>query len=542
MFLSLGHRSSGAAPRRLALLLGLLLAGCTTVGPDFEAPTAAAPEDWASWRSADPSLQLPTEGTPALLQADWWRLFDDPVLDRLQARAVEANPDLRTAALRFVQARVQRDTVTAQQVPEVGVSGGINRQRLSERGAGLRSLSAIGGDNAAALTERLAEPFTLYQAGFDASWEPDLWGRVRRSVEAADADVAEQQALLTLARQSLASELARQYVGLRTTQRQIGLLHEDIALLQQRLSLLQVQVQRGLADHLPLDSQRAELAGLQARLPGLLAEEGAAINRIGLLLGEPPGALRQTLVGAVPAREGAGRPGQVPQPDGNAPASGVAGPTIAALPDLSLGLPSEVAQRRPDIRAAEARLHRATARIGVARAELYPSIRLGAHFGYESYLQGELADWGSRSWSIGPSLSLPLFDRGRRRRTVQLRELEQQQAAIAYHQTVREAWQEIDDALSAYAATRQQLTQLRERLDRTADAERLAWARYRGGSSDFLTVLDSQRQHLQARRDLVTAEGELQTRFAHLHKALATPTPANTAATATTTPAATATP
>ena len=140
------------------------------------------------------------------------------------------------------------------------------------------------------------------------------------------------------------------------------------------------------------------------------------------------------------------------------------------MPDLALGLPSEVARRRPDIRAAEARLHRATANIGVAQADLYPSIRLGAHLGLESYLSGEFADWGSRAWSIGPSLSLPLFDHGRRKSVVQLRKLEQQEAAVDFQQTVLRAWQEIDDALNAYTAERQQARQLAERARSAGDA------------------------------------------------------------------------
>ena len=151
-----------------------------------------------------------------------------------------------------------------------------------------------------------------------------------------------------------------------------------------------------------LEHQRAALAAAKAQLPGLLEREGISANQITGLLGLPPGALRTELV----ARKDA---------------------SSLALPDLALGLPSEVALRRPDLRAAEARLHQTTASIGIARAELYPSIRLGARVGYESYLSGEFAEWGSRTWSIGPTLSLPLFDRGRRARVVQLRELEQQE-------------------------------------------------------------------------------------------------------------------
>lgn len=482
-----------------ACVLALTLTGCA-VGPDFVRQTPAAPDDWTTWRSAHESLRTPV-GAEKPWPSQWWQTFNDPVLDSLVQRALTSSPDLQTAALRFAQARVQRSTTAAQRGPEVGMSAGVNRQRQSEYGAGMRMLEVIPGDQQA-FVDFLTEPFTLYQAGFDASWELDLWGRVRRSIESADADVSQQSALLKLARLTLASDVARNYFELRTTQRQIRLAREDIAALEERLDILEARVKGGVIDHLNLEQQRAELAAIKAQLPGLLAQEGASANQIGLLLGERPGALRDTLV--APAAD-----------DGK-----------AALPDLALGLPSEVAQQRPDIRAAEARLHRATAKIGVAQADLYPSIRLGARFGYDSYLSGEFSDWGSRTWSLGPSLNLPLFDGGRRKSVVQLRELEQQEAAVSYQQTVLKAWQEIDDALSAYTAEQQQAQQLEVRVRSARDAYQLAQARYEGGTVDFITVLDSQRGYLQARRDLAASEGRLNTRYVTINKVIGnTPLP-----------------
>ena len=480
-------------PSRLAVcLLALAMAGCA-VGPDFVKPTPSAPDDWTSWRSADDALRTPV-GNEQALPADWWRAFGDPTLDRLAQRAFEASPDLQTAALHFAQARAQRSTVEAQRGPQVNANGGAIRQRLSEYGASTRMIDAIGGDRST-LAQVLSEPFTLYQIGFDASWELDLWGRVRRSIEAADAEVSGQAALLDLARLSLISDVVRNYFELRTTQRQIRLAREDIAALEERVGLLEARVQGGIVDHLDLERQRAELAAVKAQLPGLLAQEGASANQIALLLGERPGALRNEL-------------------------AAVADDGRTALPDLALGLPSEVALRRPDIRAAEARLHRATASIGVAQAELYPSIRLGARFGYESYLSGEFSAWGSRTWSIGPTLSLPLFDRGRRKSVVQLRELEQQEAAVNYQRTVLKAWQEIDDALSGYTAEQQQERELQARMHSAGQAYELAQARYDGGMADFLSVLDSQRSYLQARRELAASEGRVGTRYVMVNKAI----------------------
>lgn len=488
-----GFRILRGQPTRLAVCaVALVLAGCA-VGPDFVKPAPSAPDDWTRWRSTDQALRTPV-GSQQALPADWWRAFGDPTLDRLVQRAFESSPDLQTAALHFAQARAQRSTVEARRGPQVNANADAMRQRQSEHGAGTRMIDAIGGDRST-LAHVLSAPFTLYQIGFDASWEPDLWGRVRRSIEAADADVAGQAALLALARLSLLSDVVRNYFELRSTQRQIRLAREDIAALEQRAGRLQARVQAGLVDHLGLERQRAELAALKAQLPAQLAEEGASANRIALLLGERPGTLRHELAAVADDRR-------------------------TALPDLALGLPSEVAVRRPDIRAAEARLHRATAHIGVAQAELYPSLRLGAQFGYESYLSGEFSVWGSRTWSIGPTLDLPLFDRGRRKNVVQLRELEQQEAAVNYQRTVLKAWQEIDDALSGYAAELQQERELQARTRSAGQAYTLAQARYDGGLADFLAVLDSQRSYLQARRDLAASAGRMGIRYVMINKAI----------------------
>lgn len=483
------------------LLLSALLAGCA-VGPDFVRPTPDAPEDWQAWRSADPALVQATVDA-GLPRGDWWLAYGDPVLDALQQRARQASPDLQTAVLHLAQARAQRGTIASQQLPEVGLSSSVTRQRQSEYGASIRLLDAIGGDNRDALVEVLSQPFNLYQAGLGVSWELDLWGRVRRSVEAADADVERQAALLDQTGLALGGDLARAYFELRTTQRQITLTRQDIDALRDRLSLLEARVRAGTLDHLDLERQRAELEARQARLPALQAREGVARNQIAVLVGAHPGALDAELA----AR----------QDDAIAP---------RPLPALALGVPSDIARRRPDIRAAEAKLHNATANVGVATADLYPSIRLGGQFGYESYLSGEFGSWGSRTWSIGPSLDLPIFDHGRRRGVLTLRELQQQEAAVAYHQTVLKAWQEIDDALSGYTALQQQVQRLQARQASARDAYTLAQARYDGGIADYTVVLDSQRAWLQSRSELADAQGQLAVQYAMVNMALGNVPPA----------------
>lgn len=491
------HSRSARRQRFAPSLAALALAGCT-VGPDHVKPTPAAPADWSSWRSGDPSLRAPI-ATAMALPADWWRAFNDPVLDELQRRAVAASPDLQTATLHLAQARVQRGSVATQGLPQVNANAQATRQRQSEYGTGTRLFETLAesgtGFDRDQLAEFLAEPFTLYQGGLDASWEIDLWGRVRRSIEAADASVAEQKALLAQARLTLASDVARTYLELRATQRKVALAREDVAAAGERTNIVAARVRGGLNSGLDLERQRSELQAVEAPLPGLLSQEAAQASQLALLLGERPGALAELL-----------------KPAASAPAT--------ALPDLALGLPSEVALRRPDIRAAEARLHSATANIGVATADLYPSIRLGGAFNLESYKSENLFDWASRTWSIGPSLSLPLFDGGRRKRVVQLRELEQREAAVAYQKTVLQAWQEIDDALNGYSAEQQQNRTLTARVASTGDALALAEARYRGGETNFLDVIDARRSWLQATRDLADSNAKLGTRYAAINKAI----------------------
>jgi len=477
----------------LALVSALALAACADV-PVHVPPQTPTPSDWGQWRSGDDALHPPVATDQAWPLA-WWTVLGDPVLDELERRAVTASPDLRTAALRFAQARTQRGAVEAQAGPQLRANAGVVRQRQSEFGAGTRLLDAIGGDRDR-LAGVLGEPFTLYQAGFDASWELDLWGRVSQAVDAANADVAAQAALLGLARLSLASDVARHYLDFRAAQQQSQLLRDDIAAQQQRIELLDARVRAGVLDALALEPLRADLAASQGQGPALLLQQAAAAGQVELLLGERPGALAALLA--------------TPAPDAH-----------AMLPELALGLPSTVAQRRPDIQAAEARLRRATASIGVAKADLYPTVRLGAKFGTESYLGSEFASWGSRTWSIGPTLDLPLFDRGRRVRMVQLRELEQQEAAVAYQRTVLQAWHEIDDALNACAAERQQWLQLQDRERSIRQVHALATARYRSGTVDYTVVLESQRGLLQAGRERIASEDRLKLRFVALNKAIA---------------------
>lgn len=479
--------------KKFCVMLTVVLGGCVAVGPDYQPQAPDSPANWSEWRSGANTLH--GETSTSALKMDWWTLFQDTVLDELEARALQASPDLQTAALRFAQSRVQRQTVAAQYGPDVGLRGSAGRQAQSQSGSNSRMVEVIAPQNSRdAILRSLSQPFNLYQGGFDASWELDLWGRVRRSVEAADANIAGAEASFDGMRLSITSEVARGYFELRAIQAQTDILQRNIQSMTENLRLVQAKARRGLTDTLDVNRQRSELAGLHGELPLLEAQEAALINQLGVLTGARPGQLTTMLT-----------PHQ---------------PVFDVLPDLTLGLPSEVARRRPDIRTSEAQLHAATAGIGIAIADLYPRITLGAGFGYETTHGNKFGEWGTRTWSVGPSLSLPVFDMGRRRSVIELRKLEQQEAAVNYQKTVLKAWQEIDDALNAYEAERRRNLKLTEKLRSSTEAYDLAKARYNRGLTDFMTQLDTERVFLQAQSDWTDSVSQLRIKLIAVYKAV----------------------
>ncbi|WP_241617262.1 efflux transporter outer membrane subunit [Rosenbergiella epipactidis] len=476
----------------LPSLVALSLCGCT-VGPEFHSPTLAGPPRGASWHSGDPSLQGPAT-TEDHNSGDWWKNYQDPVLNQLVIRALNANPDLQTAALHFLSAQAQAGVTASQLAPQVDATGQIIRQQISENGSSTRAIRSLvqEPDEYVGL---LASPYTSYQIGVNASWEIDFWGHVRRSVEAAKADLAAQQAMLKTAQLSIISDLITQYSTLRNIQQQIDLAYQDQQATSERLRLIAVKTRYGQLDYRSQALQQADESVAQAKLINLRQQEAQATNQILLLVGEHPGSLHEMLM----ARTDTVHP--------------------LALPTLSVGLSSDTIRQRPDIQAAEAKLHAATARIGVAKAELYPRITLTGSFGLDTYNSSDFSEWASRTWSIGPHIDLPLFDYGRRKSTIVLREVDQQQAAVAFHKTVLTAWQEIDDALSRYAAAQQTLQHQRQRAASAAQAYALAQARYQGGATDFIDVIDSQRSDIQARIDLANAQRDVMQAFVAINRA-----------------------
>ena len=475
----------------------VLLAGCT-VGPDFEHPTA-----WWSPASWGHSAPAPSQPVAEAVDPQWWKLLDDPLLTELETRLVSANLDVRAATIRLAEARAQYGITEAALYPNINANTSYTRQQLSKKGLlGLQAGSATssnGAGNAAGgasgvPNSQIFQPFDLYQGGFDASWELDLWGGVRRNVESSGAQVqaSEEQRRDTLV--TATAELARDYVQFRAAQLKLDITRQNLKSSQQSLQLTRDRAAGGLTTDLDVAGAAAQVENIAAQIPSQEQNQAALVNAISLLLGQPPRALEAELsiAGAVP-----------PVP-----------------PRVPVGLPSELARRRPDIRHAEALLHSATANIGVATAAFYPTITLSGSSALQAVQFSDLAGWQALTYAIGPSLTLPIFEGGRLTRTLELRKADQQEAALNYQRTVLGALHDVDNALTAYGSEQRRRDRLSAAVREDQRALSLAQQRYQQGVADFLQVLIAQRSLLGAEIDLADSTATVSTDLVQLYKAL----------------------
>jgi NodT family efflux transporter outer membrane factor (OMF) lipoprotein len=484
-----------------ALLTCVALTACT-VGPNFERPQTATPQVFERTQTA----QSPSRAVEAQFGPDWWTLFNDPVLNDLEKQLADANLDVAAASARLLQSRAERRVAGAADYPTLDGAASYNRERGSENGilsllgvtptqSQPQSASGSAPLGVAAMPGSKGSPaYNLYQAGFDASWEIDIWGRVRRTVEAAsamsEASYEDRNAVLLSAR----AELARDYIELRDTQDLLQIAKQNLDIANDVLKLTRVRAHEGVTTDLDVSNAAAQVENIESLIPTLESHSETTINAIGLLLGKEPGALRQTLA----------EPREVP-----------------VLPaQMPIGFPSELVQRRPDIRKAEADLHAATASVGVAKADFYPRITLNGSAGFQSLQLSNLASWASGQFVVGPSITLPIFEGGRLKGTLQLREAQQQEAAIVYKQTVLRAWGEVDDALVTYDAEQQRRDRLATAVSMNERALAVARERYKAGALDYLDVLNVQRQLLEAQSNLQKSKATAATNLITLCKAL----------------------
>jgi multidrug efflux system outer membrane protein len=450
-----------------ALFAALLVTGCASVGPDYHAP-----------KERPVTLQGggPAQRTGVDFEVQWWKQFGDPTLDSLIARAAKGSPDLRIAVARLNQARAALGTAQSQQVPDIEPGVSYSRSREQQRGSAYQPVTT-----------------SAYQAGFDASWELDLFGGIRRSVEAARADAGAGEASLQDVQVTLFAEVARNYFYLRGTQLRIDVAKRDITNQQDSLKVIAARVEVGTGAEQDLASAKARLTAVEAQLPVFETQVQAYQFRIAVLLGARPGELDVDL----------------------SPAS-----FKPIFVSLAIGGADEVLQRRPDIRIAERQLAAANARIGVAKADYFPHITLG---GFVGFLAGRSNDFGgadSRAWSLAPSISWPGLNVERVAAGVKGARARAEEAEANYDRTVLTALEDVDNSLVGFNQQRIRVEKLIIQATESRRAAELAKLRYEAGRTDFLELLDAERTQLSAEDQLAEAEADINTRAVSLYKAL----------------------
>ncbi len=451
--------------------LPVLLAGCS-VGPNYHPPRPAVPPAWS-----DAAAGGNTHRDAQL--AHWWKTLADPELDSLIDRAVQANNDLKMAAARVKAARALRGAVLSDFIPTIDASASLTTARRSQ--------------NALAFPVRLLDTDT-YQAGFDASWEIDVFGGKRRSLQAATADLQAIEENQRSVQVSLLAEVARNYVEYRGTQRQLAIAQENLQAQQETVDISQLRFDKGLTSELDVAQARTLLAATKAQVPTLETALQQTSHRLSVLLGEAPGSLDAEL------------------------ATGSAIP--APPPEVPAGLPSDLLLRRPDVRQSERQLAAATARIGVAKAELFPKFFLTGTAGYQSLDAATLIEPASQFWSAGPSVRWRLLEYPRLKAEINAQTAQQEALLAQFNQTVLLALEDVENALVAYAKEKERYQSLRESVAASRRSVELANQLYAKGLGEFLNVLVNQRSLYQAEDALVQSERTMTENVVALYKAL----------------------
>ncbi|XOF35169.1 MAG: efflux transporter outer membrane subunit [Candidatus Electrothrix sp. YB6] len=450
----------------------LLLAGCSAVGPDYHKPELPPVKQWHS-----PLLKgLQAEQVDPQELASWWEVLRDKQLSDLMQRAVSGNFDLQTAVERVEQARLQRGIMEAEQLPSLDASGSAAWRRDGENDSSGES----------------------YGLSLDAGWEADLFGSVRRSLEAAEADLQTSRENLRDVLVSLVAEVALNYVELRSSQVQLANVRKSLAMQRETWQLVKWQVEAGLDDELALHQAQYNLESSEAQIPALETSLAASMNRLAVLLGEQPGSLHKKLEAAQ---------------------------LIPLIPTtVAVGLPADAIRRRPDIRKAESELVAQTARVGVATAELYPKLRLSGVIGINGLSVARFAEnlFSPSFWAeqAGLSASWNIFDAEAIRKNIQVQSSQQQQALIQYEAAVLAAMEEIENALTAYVNEQSRRDALARAVKEAEQAVQLAENKYKAGLIDFTTVLDTQRTLLSFTNQLAGSEGNMAANLIRLYKAL----------------------
>jgi multidrug efflux system outer membrane protein len=434
---------------------------------------------------------------------EWWSGFNDPVLTALIVKSIKGNLDLQQAVLRIVEARQGEVSARAEGLPTLGATGSYKRSQLGAKGIleskgandQLNNLTdkktgkAIGG-----LLDQISQPADIYQYGFNVSWELDLFGKVRRSVEQAGAKTEAAAEATNDALVMLEGQVAEAYVQLRGAQALAASQQENVRIAREALELTQRRQQNGLTTELDVEQARTQLNDSEQQLPAFDKQVAQAMNSLSVLIGAPPGTVDPMVA----------TPAPLPKP-----------PQV-----VGVGVPSTLARRRPDIREAEAQLHAATANVGVAVASFYPDISLTGNLGLRALDASYLTNWASHFYSFGPSVSLPIFEGGKLMAGLTLAHAQAAEAALAYRGTVLNALREVENALVAYRTDTIARDDAAKTVKSADTTFYLARNRYEHGLSDFLQALDAQRTLISARQQLVQADISLTGDIVALYKAL----------------------
>jgi len=463
----------------IVICLALLLGGCASVGPNYQRPVWEAPAQWTESREK-------TGAALGLEEIAWWQAFNDPVLNGLIEQAAESNLDLEQARARIVQARADVTKAGAAFLPSVQATGSVTRTQggtstITSGSSPPQSLATAAG--------------TIFQAGFDASWEIDVFGGTRRSVEAARARLGASVEDLRSTLLTLLGDIAKNYTDLRANQAQMEITRRNLETQQQTLEVTRERFRLGLTTYLDVAQAEAQKAATESNLPSYEAAIKQSIHRLGILLGKEPNALKGKLT--------------------------TTSPLPSARGVMATGLPSDLLSRRPDLRQVERQLAASSADIGVAKAELYPKFDLTGTLG----LQGDnvskfLKISSGRYWSVIPGVTWNLFDGGKARATVKNKQAVYEENLAKYHSSFLKALEDVENSLAAYYAEQTKRRILAESVRANQEAVNLAQERYRKGLSNFLDVLTAENSLYTAQSNLSTSEAIILTDLISLYKAL----------------------
>ena len=472
--------------RASALVLGLALTGCTMVGPDFERPEAPYLGSWS--RGAGLPIDKKTGFTTRSEAVnDWWTLFKDPVLTAFINEAYRDNLELEAAGVRIYQARAQLGIARGELFPQQ------QQGNLSYRGFEFSSNNSLVQEIRQFIP--IDNKFNTYSAGFDAGWEIDIWGKLRRNVQSAEANLLYQIASYDDVLVTLTGDIAATYVTIRELQGLIAIARANAALQKESLGIAKIKLQGGTTTQLDVDEATASCNATLATIPQYQAALAQAMNAMSVLIGETPGDVE-------PRVKKHQRLPRVPA-------------------EVAVGVPADLLRRRPDIRAAEYQAAAQSAQIGVAQADLYPAFTITGAVAVKSSDIGNLFSSGSFDGFINPGFTWNFLNYGRLRNNVRVQDAEFQELLLNYKNTVLNAYSEVETALVSFLKAKQQVVYLRRSVAAARRAEGVVLDQYRDGTASYDRVLDSQRQLLLSQSRLLAARADVLTNLIAVYKGLA---------------------